>query len=88
MPAKTGRTGRSHRPVAATPLYKIQSPDDEAIRLWVEAKLFGDEAAARDLWDAQIPLSEEASRLKTQFLDEYNALRASLIGLPPLDVRY
>ena len=62
--------------------------DDEAIRLWMEAKLTGDEAAADALWEAQVPLSEQASRLKTQFLDEYNALRASHLGLPPLDIRY
>ena len=62
--------------------------DDEAIRQWMEAKFAGDETAAAEHWSDQQALSTEASRLKAQFLAEYNALREKLLGLPPPDIHY
>jgi hypothetical protein len=74
----------------ATLIVSLQASiaDDIAIGQWVDAKLSGATAEADRLWTAQQPLSFRASKLKTTFLSQYNALRASLLGLPPLNIHY
>jgi S1-C subfamily serine protease len=62
--------------------------DDLAIENWVKATYAGDTDAANRYWQQQLQLSTEASTAKQRFLDTYNARRASLLGLPPLDVAY
>jgi S1-C subfamily serine protease len=62
--------------------------DDLAIENWVKATYGGDTDAANRYWQQQLKLSTQASAAKQRFLDTYNARRASLLGLPPLDVAY
>jgi S1-C subfamily serine protease len=62
--------------------------DDFAIRDWIEALAANDQASANSAWERQLQLSGQASAAKAEFLDAYNAVRARLLNLPPLDVAY
>jgi hypothetical protein len=67
---------------------QVSIADDQAIANWIDATFAGDSGSADYYWSRQQSLSLQASQLKQSFLDQYNGLRARLLGLPALDIHY